>query len=50
MITDMLSNKNLNPAVTSAQSCLAVPKNIRLNSTHYFIKETPNKRMLKNSI
>ena len=24
--------------------CFPVPKNIRLNSTHYFIKKIPNKR------
>ena len=52
MIADMLSNKKLNPIVTEpfisgrkldislvfiTQSYLAVPKNIRLNSTHYFV-------------
>ena len=51
-IADMLSNKNLNPIVTElfirgrklnislafiTQSYFAVPKNIRLNSTHYLI-------------
>ena len=51
MIPDMLSNKNLNPIVTElfirgrkltislvfiTQSYFAVPKNIRLNSAHYF--------------
>ena len=51
MIADMLSNKKLNPIVTElfirsrklniyfviiTQSYFAVPKNIRLNSTHYF--------------
>ena len=49
MIADMLSNKKRNPIVTElfirgrklsnslvfiTQSCLAVPKNIRLNSAH----------------
>ena len=29
------------------QSCFGVPKNIRLNSTHYFIMKIPNKRELK---
>ena len=57
-ITDMLSNKKLNPIVTElfitcrklnnflvfiTQSYFAVPKNIRLNSIHYFIMEIPNK-------
>ena len=51
MIADILSNKKLNPIVTElfirsrklniyfviiTQSYFAVPKNIRLNSTHYF--------------
>ena len=51
MIPDMLSNKNLNPIVTElfirgrkltislvfiTQSYFVVPKNIRLNSVHYF--------------
>ena len=59
MIADMLSNKKLNPIVTelfirgrklnislvfNTQSYFAVPKNIRLNSTHYFIMKIPNKR------
>ena len=52
MTTDMLNNKKLNPIVTElfvrsrklnislvfiTQYYFAVPKNIRLNSTHYFI-------------
>ena len=48
MIADMLSNKKLNLIVTKlfiwgrkfSMSCIyyfAVPKNIRLNSTHYFV-------------
>ena len=55
MITDMLNNKKLNPIVTElfirsrklnislvfiTQYYFAVPKNIRLNSTHYFIMNT----------
>ena len=55
----MLSNKKPNPIVTElfirgrklniflvfvTQSCFAVLKNIRLNSTHYFIMEIPNKQ------
>ena len=58
MIADMLSNKKLNPIVTElfvrgrklnislifiTQSYFAVPKNIRVNSTHYFIRKIPNK-------
>ena len=58
MIADMFSNKKINSAVTELlirgrklnislvlikQSYFAVPKNIRLNSTHYFIMEIPNK-------
>ena len=61
MIADMLSNKKLNPIVTElfirgrklnislvfiTQSYFAVPKNIRLNSTHYFVMKIPNKREL----
>ena len=56
MIANMLSNKNLNPVVTKlfirgrrlnvylvffTQSYFAVPKNIRLNSTHYVIIKIP---------
>ena len=56
------ANKKLNPIVTElfikgrklnislvfiTQSYFAVPKNIRLNSTHYFIMKFPKKRELK---
>ena len=56
MITDMLSNKKVNPIVTEVVtrgrklniylvfitlSYFAVPKNIRLNSMHYFVMEIP---------
>ena len=59
LIACMLSNKKLNPIVTElfitgrklnmslliiTQSCFAVPKNVRLNSAHYFIMKIPNKR------
>ena len=59
MITAMLSNKKLNPTVTElfirgtklciylvfiTQSYLAVLKNIRLNSIHYFVMKIANKR------
>ena len=59
MIADMLSNKNLNPIVTElfirgrklnislvfiTEFYFAVPRNIRLNSTCYFVMKNPNKR------
>ena len=62
MIADMLSNKNLNPIVAElfirgrklnislvlmTQTYFAVPKNIRLNSTNYFVMKIPNKRELR---
>ena len=62
MIADMLSNKKLNPIVTElfirgrklnislvfiTQSYFAVPKDIRLSVTHYFIIKIPNKQELK---
>ena len=58
----MLSNKKVNPIVTElfitgrklnislvfiTQSYYAVQKNIRLNSTHYFITKIPNKQELQ---
>ena len=58
VIPDMLSNKNPNPIVTGlfirgrklnislvfiTQSYFAVPKRIRLNSTHDFIMKISNK-------
>ena len=58
MIADMLSNKKLSPIVTELfirgiklnlslffiMQCYSVmQKNIRLNSTHYFIVKIPNK-------
>ena len=61
MIADMLSNKKLNPIVTElfirgrklnislafiVQFYFAVPKNIRLNSTPYFIMKITDKREL----
>ena len=61
MIADILNNKQLNPVVTElfvrgrklnislvfiTLSYIAVPKNIRLSSTHYFIMEIPNKHDL----
>ena len=62
MIAHMLSNKNLNKIVTElfirgrklniplvfiTQFYFAVPKNIRLNSTHYFIMKISKKRELQ---
>ena len=61
LIADMLSNKRLSPIITElfirgrkmniflvfiTQSYFAVPKNIRLNSTHDFVMKIPNKREL----
>ena len=61
MISDMLSNKKLNPILAELfirgrklnifllfikQSYFAVPKNIKLNSTYYFVTKIPNKRKL----
>ena len=58
MIVDMLSNKKINPVVTKlfirgrklnisvvfiTEFYFAVPKTIRINSTHYFIMKIPNK-------
>ena len=62
MVSDMLSNKKLNPIVIElfirgrklnislvfiAQFYFAVPKNIRLNSTHHFILKIPTKQELQ---
>ena len=62
MIANMLSNKKLNPIVTElfirgrklnislvsiTQSYFAVSKNVRLNSTHYFVMKIPNKIKLQ---
>ena len=62
MIADMINNKKLNPIVTElfirgrklnisivfiTQSYFKVPKDIRLNSTHFFIMKIPNKRELQ---
>ena len=61
-IADILSNKKLNPIISKLsirrrklnislifimQSYFAAPKNIRLNSTHYFVIKIPNKRELQ---
>ena len=63
MIADMINNKKLNPIVTElfirgkeklnisivfiTQSYFKVPKDVRLNSTHFFIIKIPNKRELQ---
>ena len=62
MIADMINNKKLNPVVTElfirdrklnisnvfiSQSYFKVPKDVRLNSTHFFIMKIPNKRELQ---
>ena len=62
MIADMINNKKLNPIVTElfiggrklnisivfiTQSYFKVPKDVRLNSTHFFIMKIPNKRALQ---
>ena len=62
MITDMINNKKLNPIVTEiyirgrkinisgifiSQSYSKIPKDIRLNTTHFFIMKIPNKRELQ---
>ena len=61
VITDMINNKKLNPVVTEmfirdrklnisiafiTQSYFKVPHEVRLNITHFFIMEIPNKREL----
>ena len=62
MIADMINNKKLNQIVTElfisgrklnisivfiTQSYFKVPKDVRLNSTHFFIMKIPNKRELQ---
>ena len=62
MIADMINNKKLNPIVTElfirgrkrnisiifiTQRYFKVPKDVRLNSTHFFIMKIPNKRELQ---
>ena len=63
MIADIISNKKLNSIVTEffitgrklnislifiTQSYFKVPKDVRNNSTHFFIMKIPNKRELPN--
>ena len=62
IIADMINNKKLNSIVTEffircrklsislvfiSQSCFKVPKDVRNNSTHFFIMKIPNKRELQ---
>ena len=62
MTADMINNKKLNPVVTAlfirgrklnisidsiAQSYFKVPKEVRLNTTHFFIMEIWNRRELQ---
>ena len=62
MIADMINNNKLNPIVTElfirgrkrnisivfiTQSYFKVPKDVKLNSTHFFIMKIPNKRELQ---
>ena len=65
MIADMINNKKLNPVVTElfvrdrklnifivfiTQSYFKVPKDVILNSTHFFIMKIPNKRELQQTV
>ena len=62
MIADTINNKNLNSVVTKlfirsrklntsfafiTKSYFKMPKDVRLNSTHFFITEITNKRELQ---
>ena len=62
MIADMIKNRKLNPMVKElfitgtklnisivfiTQSYFQLPKDVILNSTHFFIMEIPNKRELQ---
>ena len=62
MITDMINNKKLDSVVTElfisgrklnfslvfiTRSYLKVPKDVRLNTTHFFVAKIPNRRELK---
>ena len=65
MIADMINNKKLNPVVTElfirgrkinisivfiTQSYFKVPKDVRLNSTYFFILKIPNKKELQQTV
>ena len=62
MIADMINNKKLNPVITElfirgrklnistvfiTQSYFKVPKDVKLNPTHFFIMKIPNKGELQ---
>ena len=47
MITDMINNNKLNPIVTELFIRGRKLKDVRLNSTHFFIMKIPNKRELQ---
>ena len=62
MIADMIDNKKLNPIATElftrgrklnisivfiTQSYFKVPKDVRLNSTHFLVMKIPNERELQ---
>ena len=62
MIADMIHNKKINSIITKlfirgrkwnislvfiTQSCFKVPKDVRLNTSHFFITKIPNKRELQ---
>ena len=62
MIANMINNKKFNPIVTEwfirskkfdisivfiTRSYFKAPKDVRLNSTHFFIMKIPNKRELQ---
>ena len=62
VIADMINNKKLNSTVTElfirgrklnisivfiTQSYFSVPKNVRLNTTHFFIMKIPNRKELQ---
>ena len=62
MVSDMINSKKLNPVVTElfirgrkpnisivfiTQSYFKVPKDVRRNSTHFFVMKIPNKRELQ---
>ena len=62
MIADMIHNKKLNSIVTElfirgrklnislvfiTQSYFKVPKDVRLNTSHFFIAKIPNKKQLQ---
>ena len=65
LISDLLKNKKLNLVVTEliitgrkvnfflvfiTQTYFAVPKNVGLNSTHYFIMKIPNEEALQQMV